>query len=215
MQEWKIKKNSGECVRCRVRFEPGRRLFSVLFDRPEGLFREDYCLECFSRDRPGDFFSFWRTTMPQPDAPKRPVINMDAIFDVFRNMRDPSEPSAARLRFLLALMLLRKKRLKLSRIVRRGGREYLVLVEPRVGAEHDVECMELTDAEMEELRDKLSAWMGGSPADDAADGKVGGGGNGGDTDGTGGENSGKTEPGDKTSGPGEMPAREGGAGMAP
>ncbi len=175
MQEWKIKKNSGECVRCRAKFEPGRRLFSVLFDKPEGLLREDYCAECFSAERPPDFFSFWRTTMPAPNAPKRPAINMDAIFDVFRNMRDPSDPSAARLRFLLALMLMRKKRLKLNRIVRRGRCEYLVLVEPRVGAEHEVECLDLAEAEMAELRDRLSAWMGGSPADAANGSETNGG----------------------------------------
>jgi hypothetical protein len=160
MQEWKIQKNTGECARCKAKFAVGQRLFSVLFEKPEGLLREDYCTACFSEARPAGFFSFWRTSIPEPDAPKRPAIDMEAIFDVFRNMREPGEPSAARLRFILALMLMRKKRLRLNRITRRGNREYLILVEPKVGAEHEVESMNLTPEEMAELRDKLSAWMG-------------------------------------------------------
>jgi hypothetical protein len=61
--------------------------------------------------------------MPQPEASKRLVLDDDAIEEVFDRLADDDRPNRIAVRWLLAMILLRKKRLRHLRVEQREGVE--------------------------------------------------------------------------------------------
>jgi hypothetical protein len=57
-------------------------------------------------------FSFWKTTMPLPQQKKKLLVDDSVLMDVFQRMEGKSEPQEVRFRFVLALILMRKRLLK-------------------------------------------------------------------------------------------------------
>jgi hypothetical protein len=87
--------------------------------------RVDFCEACWSAGkRPGpppaggairedlDMFSFWRTTVPQPQAKKKLLVDDSVLVDLFARMSERNEANEERFRFVLALILMRKRLLK-------------------------------------------------------------------------------------------------------
>jgi hypothetical protein len=85
--------------------------------RPENLPREALGLpavvEAAAEGHPRlDMFSFWKTTVPEPQQKKKLLVDDSVLVDVFQRMEGKSEPQEVRFRFVLALILMRKKLLK-------------------------------------------------------------------------------------------------------
>jgi hypothetical protein len=93
--------------------------------------RVDFCESCWNQGRrPGQLspaalglveegpsaklamFSFWKTTMPLPQQKKKLLVDDSVLVDVFQRMEGKSEPQEERFRFVLALILMRKRLLK-------------------------------------------------------------------------------------------------------
>jgi hypothetical protein len=131
-------------------------MFSALFDDEEGLSRNDYCLNCWTESRPGAF-SFWKTAIPVPDQTDEVKMDRHDVWSLFRSLRDDEQHAA--LRYVLALVLLRKRELSLVESERTDRGEVMVLT-PRASEEQiRVEVVALTPHQFEETREKLSAVM--------------------------------------------------------
>ena len=77
------------------------------------LERADYSIEAWaSGARPARLFGFWRTVMESPDSKKKPFIDDAALMDLFEQLAEATEPGRISFRYLLALMLIRKRLLK-------------------------------------------------------------------------------------------------------
>ena len=61
--------------------------------------------------------------MPEADARRRLVLDDEAIEEVFDRLADDARPNRVAVRWLLAMILLRKKRLRHLRIEDRSGAE--------------------------------------------------------------------------------------------
>jgi hypothetical protein len=57
-------------------------------------------------------FSFWKTTVPIPQQKKKLLVDDAVLVDVFSRMEGKQEPQEIRFRFVLALILMRKRLLK-------------------------------------------------------------------------------------------------------
>ncbi len=78
------------------------------------------------------------------------------IFDFFERLAPEEGQSLKRnFRYILALMLMRKKILKFNDVVRENDKEYLVLRRSRTKEEHRVLNPELTDEQMEQVKNEL------------------------------------------------------------
>jgi hypothetical protein len=62
--------------------------------------------------RPLEMFSFWKTTVPVPQQKKKLLVDDSVLMDVFQRMEGKAEPQEIRFRFVLALILMRKRLLK-------------------------------------------------------------------------------------------------------
>jgi len=73
--------------------------------------------------RPEGVLCWWKTVMPEANARKRLVLDDEAIEEVFDRLSEDTRPNRVAVRWLLAMILLRKKRLRHQRIEHRDGVE--------------------------------------------------------------------------------------------
>jgi hypothetical protein len=155
VSDWRIHRREARCSGCERAFEEGESIFSLLFFEAERLRREDRCPACFERSRhAGDLF-FWRTRH-QSDRRARFAVDFEAIEELFLSLEGRPEEALRELRYLLALLLLRKKRLKLVGVRRGAGGETFCLRRPRRQEEFEVQVFELDSERARVLKAELA-----------------------------------------------------------
>jgi len=159
MSEWRIHRREGRCSDCGSDFPEDEAFFSLLFIEGESLRREDRCPRCFAGPPPGSAgdsgLVFWRTRH-RSDRRSRLAVDFEAIEELFLALEGRSEVRLQELRYLLALLLLRKKRLKLVGVRRHGGGETMCLRRPRRAEEYEVVVFELDSERAQGLKVELS-----------------------------------------------------------
>jgi hypothetical protein len=164
--EWKIAKSNQTCVLCGARFGATQDYFSALFEQGSSFERRDYCATCFKEHRPANVYSFWKTAVPEEEEgkPRRPVLDAESVLEFFRRLGEERDPRRISFRFVLALMLARKKVLKLERNARAAeGAEVLVFVERRSGERHEVPSLQMDETALAAASEELGRLLGLAP----------------------------------------------------
>jgi len=166
MAEWKIRRRHGECTRCQSVFEEGGRLASVLrLDEEKDLLREDLCESCWGADSPATYLFWWFTRF---HASRKRTLQLDlgSLERLFMELEGKQEQQLAELRYLLCLLLMRKRKLKLKQVKRGKQGEELILRRPRRDENLAVWVFDFTPERIEELRLRLQEVLeGAGPAE--------------------------------------------------
>ncbi len=110
---------------------------------------------------------FWWTTHHQAKPQKTLQMDMDALQRLFLELEGREETKLRELRYVLCLLLMRKKRVKLERILRDDGGESFIVRRPKLDARHTVEVFDFTPDRMAEVREHLQAIFDGVDDDEA------------------------------------------------
>jgi hypothetical protein len=160
-KDYKIVASSRACHACGRRFDVGDAYYSAVVeaDGEEMFARCDFCPDCWD-PADGDYFSFWKTRVPEPppDRSGGPrLVDLGRLMQLFEHLADADQDHAQRFRYVLALVLMRKKRLRLLEQRRlAGGRgEELTLREPGTGRRHVVTCRSLSEDEICSVTERL------------------------------------------------------------
>lgn len=161
-QPFTIGRSSGACVATGRAFSPGDRRVTALVERepapgePEGLERLDFCERAWDDGhRPERLFGFWRSVVPEPHAKAKLLIDDDQLLALFEQMGEeaPQTDSVRReaFRFVLALLLVRKRLLRHEGGRREAGRA-IMLVRSRgpEGWDPASPLVEVADPELDE-----------------------------------------------------------------
>ncbi|HET6428478.1 MAG TPA: hypothetical protein VFJ30_08715 [Phycisphaerae bacterium] len=110
-KDYEIARASGACRACGRELAGGQEFVAVLHDRGETFEREDLCPECWQGREGGDSsaFSVWRSRVPRPEEPKRQFVSNEVLIEFFERLEGEDAPAKVNFRFVLALMLMRKK----------------------------------------------------------------------------------------------------------
>ena len=158
--DWNISKSLHRCEQCEKEFAEEEAYFSAIYDTGVEFERKDFCVACWEdHDAPQreQAFSFWKTEIPKADEPRKMFVDDSVIFDFFQRLAsEDEEPTKRNFRYILGLMLMRKKKLKFADVVREDGKEYLILRRSRTKEEHRVLNPQLTDDETEQVRLELT-----------------------------------------------------------
>lgn len=130
MAEWKITRRAPRCATCEREFREGERHVSLLSIRGEELSRSDSCTACFQPSPDREDLFFWFTRM---SATKKRGLEFDlpTLEQLFLRLEGRTEERIRQLRFVLCLILMRKRRLKLERVSRGEDGEALIVRQPR------------------------------------------------------------------------------------
>jgi hypothetical protein len=98
--------------------------------------------------------------VPSGQAPKRPPIDDELLVECFDRLDGEVEPNRLSFRFVLGLLLMRRRRFKLEETRQEGGQEVLVLRCLRTGVKHQVLDPKMTDEELESVQDDVFRAIG-------------------------------------------------------
>ena len=117
-KDFNIAKTAGLCCKCEAQIVPGEQYYACVIQVEDGLQRRDFCLECF-KEPPGepaeDILAQWRTCAPQPQEKKKLFIDDELLLNFLDRLQDATEPAKVNFRFVLTLVLMRKKLLVYKR----------------------------------------------------------------------------------------------------
>jgi len=155
-REYKIESSARQCSQCDRAFGVGEEYYSAVVETEEEsrLARRDFCPACWQPDTQ-TFFSFWKTSVPEPEPTRGPrLIDFTRLLRLFERLEQAEENR--RFRYVLALVLMRKRRLRLVSLRRLGGRaEVLTLREVGGDRQHTVQNPGLSDEEIQGVADRL------------------------------------------------------------
>jgi len=162
---WRFRRRQGACARCGSTFVDGEALFSLLRLEEGGVLeRGDLCSRCFDARDPGQDVFWWRTAHRQ----RRRVLALDfeLLLGLVEQLAGDAREPCRDLAFLLALLLVRHRRLRLSGVRRSGGGEELLLRRPRSTRSFPVEVRELAEEPRRLAQAALAALL--DPDEEAA-----------------------------------------------
>ncbi len=113
-QDWTIQLRSEVCIATQVPFTAAEIFHTLLFQDPAGLRREDLC-EAAYKERPADApvaFSHWRSKFEPTPAKPPEALGKQTAEQLLRHYMADSDPKLANVRYILAVMLERKRIIK-------------------------------------------------------------------------------------------------------
>jgi hypothetical protein len=129
LPEWEIKARSRYCSRTKVLFEDGDTIYTLLFREKVGFRREDISESAWQDAKTGIApFSFWKSKFqaPEPPAPER--MPKESAEELLRKLSAEERPEYLSVRYVLAILLERKRTLK-QVDVRESGEERILIYE--------------------------------------------------------------------------------------
>jgi len=111
MEQWEINKPLGQCSGCGKAIEPGQEYFGALVQTEEGLQRRDFSADYWEKEKP-DVFCFWKSRLPLPDQKKQIFVDDEMLMAFFERLAAETERQRLEFRFVLGLILMRKRLLK-------------------------------------------------------------------------------------------------------
>jgi hypothetical protein len=112
--EWTIQSRADRCAATDVEFSDGVYFYTLLFDEKDGFRREDISEAAFQQ-RPADApapFSFWKSKYEVAPPPPPEALGRQTAEDLLRRYMAEDSAQYANARYILALMLERKRMIK-------------------------------------------------------------------------------------------------------
>jgi len=155
MEEWEIAKSLGYCYGTGRKIEPGQQYVATLVQTEEGLQRRDFCIEYWQREKP-EVFCYWKTTLPHPDQKRHIFVDDDMLMAFFERLENETEQEKVNFRFVLMLILVRRRKLKYDSTRIEQGREiWRLRVVGGDGRYVEVVNPNLSEQEIEQLSSQL------------------------------------------------------------
>lgn len=129
-----IERPTGQCAFTGRAMEPGEPYMAALVELPEGvdgeqptglgLKRIDVSMQTWSGGkRPDHLFGYWQSTIPQPNQKRRLFVDNEILMNLFRRLGETEQPERLAFRFVLGLILMRKKLLRYDGTEKRAAPE--------------------------------------------------------------------------------------------
>jgi hypothetical protein len=122
LTEYELSRASGKCCVTGQAFEEDQEFFTVVLETKDGLARQDYSVAAWT-GAPEGTLCFFKTRVAKRNQPRKRFIDDSAMISFFKALADTPHPNKQRFRFVLALILLRKRILKYERTIREGNAE--------------------------------------------------------------------------------------------
>ncbi len=157
MLEWNIQSRAHVCQVSGRSFAAGETYHTVLLSAKEGFERLDLCSAAWAEHGPEittrpHFISHWMGTYEPPPAVPPEAIRKDDAESLLRALLERQDERHAPAAFILAVMLERKRLLKVKSQVRENGRRVIVYEQPRTGDVFAIADPDLQLAQLEEVQ---------------------------------------------------------------
>jgi hypothetical protein len=138
MNEWNIQSRAPACEACQLPFADKQPYHTLLLDETPLLRRSDICEPCWQKQTAADarsragFISHWQGIFEVP-PPVVDAIHKETAETVLRKLIQQNDPRYAPAAYILAVMLERKRILKVKEQLQRDGQRIFVYEQPKTG----------------------------------------------------------------------------------
>lgn len=164
MTAFEVSRPAGQCSVSGRPLTEGEAFYSVLIETAEGFERRDIAEDCWTGP-PEDSFCHFKTRLPKKTERRKVFVDDAVLLDFFRRLGETDEPGKLRFRFVLALILMRKRLLKYESTVRNAAGEYWRMRLVKDKQVHDVLNPEMDDTQIQELTSQLGVVLAGHASD--------------------------------------------------
>jgi hypothetical protein len=99
----------GRCHVTGTPIEPGTRFMAALRETPAALERVDVSLDAWPQFDRTDILAHWQTVMPRAEQKKKVFVDDQVLCELFERLGSATEPNKLNFRFVLGLILMRKR----------------------------------------------------------------------------------------------------------
>jgi hypothetical protein len=162
--EWNIQTRAHGCEACGKSFTDKEAYHTLLFDEKADLRRSDICAACWqkqfsdgARERKG-FISYWQGVYEAPPPPSDP-IKKETAETLLRKLIELNDPQFIPAGYILAVMLERKRLLKVKEQIVRDGRRVFIYEQPGTGDVFTIVDPDLHLHQLEQVQRDVAALL--------------------------------------------------------
>jgi len=139
MNEWNIQSRAHVCEACAQPFTDKQAYHTLLLELAPELRRSDICDPCWQKQFAGDargragFISHWQGIYEVPPAQPAEAIQKETAETILRKLVEQNDPRYAPAAYILAVMLERKRLLKVKEQIIRDGKRLFIYEQPKTG----------------------------------------------------------------------------------
>lgn len=155
---WHIARSTRTCALKGVEIPPEVPYYSALLDTDDGFERRDYSAEAWVEINTDEFFSYWKNKGYSPRADKKPQVDYERLLGFFDALGESKDAQKRLLRYVLALVLVRRRRLRLDDMGRNDrGEDRLIVYDRRDGGKTlEIVSPEASRDDLEKAQEKLN-----------------------------------------------------------
>ncbi|MEX2140032.1 MAG: hypothetical protein WD894_12275 [Pirellulales bacterium] len=153
VMDYDIHRSTRHCAKTGRELKPGETFYSVLTTSGAEVVREDFSNEAWEGP-PDNALGWWKSHLPSSDARKMHWAPNDVMLDLFEDFAE--QPGQADMRYVLALLLIRRRVLRLEDTEHNESEETMVLYCPRREAEYRVPATPPSDERVSEIQQELA-----------------------------------------------------------
>ena len=158
MNEWNIQSRAHACQACEKHFADKQHYHTLLIDHKHEVQRRDLCELCWKKEVEGHaaetkgFISQWQGVYEAPPPAPPEAIQKENAESLLRKIMEQNEPKYAAASYILAVMLERKRLLKIKEQFKRDGQRVFVYEQPKTGDIFTIPDPDLQLNQLEEVQ---------------------------------------------------------------
>lgn len=153
-EEYSFKGVAETCGVCHGNFEKDAELLSALKREEDVYVRLDFCLPCWEKEGSDGFLCFWKRKPRLKET--QPTVDGAVVFEIFQRLETAEDRHDRNFRYILGLLLMRRKRLKFLDVERTEDGEFLIMEDRALeGVKYRLLDPGLTEEEMERTRNEV------------------------------------------------------------
>jgi hypothetical protein len=160
--DYELKPLGKICSKTGKPFGPGDVCYSTVIEKGNEWLRLDFSAGAWTGP-PEGAIGFWRVTVPVRDQPKRRFLDPDALLRHFEQLCEDANPAREKFRYVLALLLVQRRRLQIATTRSDAEGTILELAGLQGEGPFEVRDQQLAEAEIGALQLELEASITAEP----------------------------------------------------
>lgn len=150
-----VPRTGGKCAVSGRQIATGEKYFAAIRETPAGIERVDLSAECWDAFDKNGLLAYWQTVMPKADEKKKVFVDDEVLCTLFERLADATEPAKISFRFVLGLILMRKRLIIYDTTRHEEGRDVWVVRMKGKPEQMDLADPKLDEQQMAEVSQQL------------------------------------------------------------
>jgi hypothetical protein len=160
--DYQLKPLGKTCSQTGKPFGPGDVCYSAVVEKGNEWVRVDFSAGAWIGP-PEGALGYWRLTLPAREQTRRRALDPDALLRQFEQLAEDANPAREKFRYVLALLLVQRRRLRIAQTRNDAEGPVIQLVGMQGEGPFEVRDQQLTESEIAALQEELETSIMAEP----------------------------------------------------